>query len=189
MFGFNFEEMLLGIPGLIIAMTFHEYAHARAAVALGDFTPRLMGRLTLNPRAHIDPIGLIMLFLVRFGWAKPVMVNPSNFRKPKRDDILVSVAGPAMNLLLGFLAFYVMIFIYNVNFAIFNMLPIPPLDGSHILRNLLPPDLSYRYQAIERYSLLIMIVFIATPLLGVVLTPLFQLVYGIYKIVGGILLF
>jgi len=142
-------------------------------------------------------------------WAKPVMVNPSNFRKPKRDDILVSVAGPAMNLLLGFLAFYVMIFIrshhldispitysiiqmifiYNVNFAIFNMLPIPPLDGSHILRNLLPPDLSYRYQAIERYSLLIMIVFIATPLLGVVLTPLFQLVYGIYKIVGGILLF
>ena len=209
MFGFNFEEMLLGIPGLIIAMTFHEFAHARAAVALGDFTPRLMGRLTLNPRAHIDPIGLIMLFLVRFGWAKPVMVNPSNFRKPKRDDILVSVAGPAMNLLLGFLAFYVMIFIrshhldispitysiiqmifiYNVNFAIFNMLPIPPLDGSHILRNLLPPDLSYRYQAIERYSLLIMIVFIATPLLGVVLTPLFQLVYGIYKIVGGILLF
>ena len=114
-----------------------------------------------------------------------------------------------MNLLLGFLSFYVMIFIrthhldispitysiiqmifiYNVNFAIFNMLPIPPLDGSHILRNLLPPDLSYRYQAVERYSLLIMIVFIATPLLGVVLTPLFQLVYGIYKIVGGILLF
>lgn len=209
MFEFDFTQILLGIPGLIIAMTFHEYAHARVAVALGDFTPRLMGRLTLDPRAHIDPVGLIMPFLVRFGWAKPVMVNPSNFRQPKRDDILVSVAGPAINLLLGFIAFYAMllirshnidvspitygiiqmIFIYNVNFAIFNMLPIPPLDGSHILRNLLPPDLAYRYQSLERYSILIMLVFIATPVLSVVLMPLFQLVYGGYKILGGILLF
>ena len=209
MFGFDLQEMLLGIPGLVIAMTFHEYAHARAAVSLGDFTPRLMGRLTLNPTAHIDPIGLLMLFLVRFGWAKPVMINPSNFRQPKRDDILVSLAGPMMNLLLGFVAFYVMllinahrldvsqitytiiqmIFVYNVNFAIFNMLPIPPLDGSHILRNLLPPDLAYRYQTIERYSILIMIVFIATPILSVVLMPLFRLVYGFYKVLGSALLF
>ena len=209
MFGFDLQEMLLGIPGLVIAMTFHEYAHARAAVSLGDFTPRLMGRLTLNPTAHIDPIGLLMLFLVRFGWAKPVMINPSNFRQPKRDDILVSHAGPMMNLFLGFVAFYVMllinahrldvsqitytiiqmIFVYNVNFAIFNMLPIPPLDGSHILRNLLPPDLAYRYQSIERYSILIMIVFIATPILSVVLMPLFRLVYGFYKVLGSALLF
>lgn len=209
MFGFDLQEMLLGIPGLVIAMTFHEYAHVRAAVSLGDFTPRLMGRLTLNPTAHIDPIGLLMLFLVRFGWAKPVMINPSNFRQPKRDDILVSLAGPMMNLFLGFVAFYVMllinahrldvsqitytiiqmIFVYNVNFAIFNMLPIPPLDGSHILRNLLPPDLAYRYQSIERYSILIMIVFIATPILSVVLMPLFRLVYGFYKVLGSALLF
>ena len=209
MFGFDLQEMLLGVPGLVIAMTFHEYAHARAAVSLGDFTPRLMGRLTLNPTAHIDPIGLLMLFLVRFGWAKPVMINPSNFRQPKRDDILVSLAGPMMNLFLGFVAFYVMllinahrldvsqitytiiqmIFVYNVNFAIFNMLPIPPLDGSHILRNLLPPDLAYRYQSIERYSILIMIVFIATPILSAVLMPLFRLVYGFYKVLGSALLF
>jgi len=209
MFGFNFTEMLLGIPGLIIAMTFHEYAHARAAVSLGDFTPRLMGRLTIDPRAHIDPIGLIMLFLVRFGWAKPVMINPVNFRNPKRDDILVSLAGPAMNLLLGFIAFYMlyfirfhnidvsaitfsiiqMIFIYNVNFAVFNILPIPPLDGSHILRNLLPPDLAYRYQALERYSILIMIVFIVTPVLSVVLMPMFQFVYTIYKALASVLVF
>ena len=209
MFGFDLQEMLLGVPGLVIAMTFHEYAHARAAVSLGDFTPRLMGRLTLNPTAHIDPIGLLMLFLVRFGWAKPVMINPSNFRQPKRDDILVSLAGPMMNLFLGFVAFYVMllinahrldvsqitytiiqmIFVYNVNFAIFNMLPIPPLDGSHILRNLLPPYLAYRYQSIERDSILIMIVFIATPILSVVLMPLFRLVYGFYKVLGSALLF
>ncbi len=114
-----------------------------------------------------------------------------------------------MNLFLGFVAFYVMllinahrldvsqitytiiqmIFVYNVNFAIFNMLPIPPLDGSHILRNLLPPDLAYRYQSIERYSILIMIVFIATPILSVVLMPLFRLVYGFYKVLGSALLF
>ncbi|MBF1683084.1 MAG: site-2 protease family protein, partial [Selenomonas artemidis] len=179
-----FIQLLLAIPGVIIAMTFHEYAHARAAVALGDFTPRLMGRLTLDPRAHVDPIGLLMLLFVRFGWAKPVMINPRNFRKPRRDDILVSVAGPAMNLFLGFIAFYVMklsywhyidvspityeiiqmICVCNINFAIFNMLPIPPLDGSHILRNLLPPNLAYRYQSIEQYSMLILVVCVVTPI-------------------------
>ena len=174
----NFTQMLLGIPGLIIAMTFHEYAHARTAVLLGDRTPLLMGRVTLNPRAHIDPVGLLMLFLVRFGWAKPVLIDPRNFRDPKKGDILVSLAGPAMNLLLGFIAAYILTFIhmhqldvsattykmiqmiaiYNINFAVFNMLPIPPLDGSHILRNLLPPNLSFRYQSLERYSILILIV-------------------------------
>ena len=197
-----FIQLLLAIPGVIIAMTFHEYAHARAAVALGDFTPRLMGRLTLDPRAHIDPIGLIMLFLVRFGWAKPVMINPRNFRKPRRDDILVSVAGPAMNLFLGFIAFYVMklsywhyidvspityeiiqmICVCNINFAIFNMLPIPPLDGSHILRNLLPPNLAYRYQSIEQYSMLILVVCVVTPIPQYILKPLGDFVIAIYSI-------
>lgn len=104
MFDFNPLDLIAGIPGLIIAMVIHEYAHARVAVALGDRTPMLMGRLTLNPAAHIDPVGLIMLFLVRFGWAKPVIIDPRNFRKPRRDDILVSLAGPAANLVTAFLA-------------------------------------------------------------------------------------
>lgn len=201
-------EILLGIPGLLIAMTFHEYAHARVAVSLGDFTPRLMGRLTVNPRPHIDPIGLIALFLVGFGWAKPVMVNPRNFRNPKRDDILVSVSGPLMNLFIGFIACYIWyfigfhhietsqtvrhmiekIFLYNVNFAVFNMLPIPPLDGSHILRNLLPPDLSYRYQSIERYSILIMVLFIATPVLKYILIPPIQAISTVYIIITNLLM-
>ena len=89
MFDFSLISLLAGIPGLIIAMVIHEYAHARVAVALGDFTAKLMRRLTLNPRAHIDPVGLLMLFLIRFGWAKPVVINPNNFRQPRRDDILV----------------------------------------------------------------------------------------------------
>ena len=205
----NFTQMLLGIPGLIIAMTFHEYAHARAAVLLGDRTPLLMGRVTLNPRAHIDPVGLLMLFLVRFGWAKPVLIDPRNFRDPKKGDILVSLAGPAMNLLLGFIAAYILTFIhmhqmdvsattykmiqmiaiYNINFAVFNMLPIPPLDGSHILRNLLPPNLSYRYQSLERYSILILIVCIMTPVLGYVLEPLVRFVGIVYHFLIGLFIF
>ena len=184
--------VIAGLPGLVIAMTIHEYAHARVADALGDFTPRMQGRLTLNPVAHIDPFGLLMLFLIKFGWAKPVMVNPSNFRNPRRDDILVSAAGPIANLITAFVALLVMvilfkigfpmstgmktvfslILIYNINFAIFNMLPIPPLDGSHILRNLLPYELAIKFQAIERYSFLILLVFLMTPVLGMIFVPM-----------------
>ncbi len=180
MFDFNPLDLIAGIPGLIIAMVIHEYAHARVAVALGDRTPMLMGRLTLNPAAHIDPVGLIMLFLVRFGWAKPVIIDPRNFRKPRRDDILVSLAGPAANLVTAFLALvallvlkstmghlsfgvyqvFQLIIIYNINFAIFNLIPLPPLDGSHVLMQLLPPKMAYRYARLERYSFLILIALI-----------------------------
>lgn len=180
MFDFNLLDLIAGIPGLIIAMVIHEYAHARVAVALGDRTPLLMGRLTLNPAAHIDPIGLIMLFLVRFGWAKPVIIDPRNFKKPRRADILVSLAGPFANLVTAFLALvallvikstmghlsvgvyqvFQLIIIYNINFAIFNMIPLPPLGGSHVLVQLLPPRMAYAYARLERYSFLILIVLI-----------------------------
>lgn len=201
-------HLIAGIPGLIIAMVVHEYAHARVAYALGDYTPRLQGRLTLNPVAHIDPIGLLMMFFVHFGWAKPVQINPMNFSNPRRDDILVSVAGPASNLITAFVALIVLvllakldfpfsegllvvfnlIIIYNINFAIFNMLPIPPLDGSHILRNLLPYHLAQAYEQLERYSLIFMIIIIATPVLSYVFVPLQRFIFGIFKSIVGILL-
>ncbi|WP_196594596.1 site-2 protease family protein [Pectinatus sottacetonis] len=190
MFGFG-PEMIFGIPGLIIALTIHEYAHARVATYCGDFTPRLQGRLTLNPLSHIDPWGLIALFFFRFGWAKPVMINPRNFRDMRRDEILVSLAGPASNIITAVIAgilcafFYkfnympnwlyqvlFMIIIYNVNFAVFNMIPIPPLDGSRILMNILPYNLARQYIQIERYSLAVFIIFILlanTSILGNVL--------------------
>lgn len=200
MFDFDIMSFIAGLPGLILAMAVHEYAHARAAVALGDITPRMTGRLTLNPLAHIDPIGLLMLILAHFGWAKPVMINPRNFKNYKRDDILVSLAGPAANLLLAFLTLVVLliyskffgrmsqgtylvlqlIVLYNINFAIFNMIPLPPLDGSHILKHFLPARCAYRYAQIERYSFFILIAFVMTPVLTYILIPLQQLVWFIF---------
>lgn len=202
MFGFDLMGMVAGLPGLIMALALHEYAHARAAVAMGDFTPRLMGRLTLNPMAHIDPLGLLLLLVARFGWAKPVAVNPNNFRDRTKGEILVALAGPAMNFLLAFLALAVMmlftrifhmdmsyglrsvlwlIVVYNINFAIFNLLPIPPLDGSRILMAVLPPDMQYRYAGLERYSMIIFIIFLATPILGYILLPVARFVIGMFS--------
>ncbi len=203
MFDFNLLDLIAGIPGLIIAMVIHEYAHARVAVALGDRTPLLMGRLTLNPAAHIDPIGLIMLFLVRFGWAKPVIIDPRNFKKPRRDDILVSLAGPFANLVMAFLALvallvikstmghlsvgvyqvFQLIIIYNINFAIFNMIPLPPLDGSHVLVQLLPPKMAYAYARLERYSFLILIVLIMPPVLSMIFIPLQRLIWQLFVLI------
>lgn len=201
---FNILAIVAGLPGLVIAMVIHEYAHARTAVALGDFTPRMMGRLTLNPMAHIDPVGLVMLFLVHFGWAKPVMINPRNFRNPRRDDIMVSLAGPAANLVMAFLALFVLVayssFVgcmsqgmyyvlrliveYNIGFAIFNLIPLPPLDGSHVLRQLLPYRMQYRYAQLERYSFLILIAMLCTPVLSYILVPMR---YAIWQIFLGVL--
>ena len=201
-------HLIAGIPGIIIAMVIHEFSHARVAYALGDYTPKMQGRLTLNPAAHIDLIGFVMLFLVHFGWAKPVQINPMNFSNPRRDDILVSLAGPASNLITAFvftiilvlmvklqipfseglLVVFQLIIIYNINFAIFNMLPIPPLDGSHILRNLLPYELARRYAELERYSFIFLIIILATPILGYVFVPLQRFIFGIFKGIVGILL-
>lgn len=201
-------QLIAGLPGIVIAMVIHEYSHARVAYALGDYTPRLQGRLTLNPAAHVDPIGLLMLFIVHFGWAKPVQINPMNFSNPRRDDILVSLAGPASNLITAFIALIILvllakldfplsegllvvfnlIIIYNINFAIFNMLPIPPLDGSHILRNLLPYEMAQTYEQLERYSFIFLIIILATPVLSYIFVPLQRFILGIFRSIVGILL-
>ncbi|MFA6848925.1 MAG: site-2 protease family protein [Selenomonadaceae bacterium] len=199
MFG---SDMIFGIPGLIIAMTIHEYAHARVANSMGDFTPRMTGRLTLNPIAHIDPIGLLMLFFVQFGWAKPVMINPRNFKNWKQGEILVSLAGPAANLLMAFTAMVLMavlanigvherwlrvvlylVVLYNINFAIFNMIPIPPLDGSKILMAYLPGELAYKLQGLERYSFIVFIIMIATPILSIILVPIQHFILSIMSLI------
>lgn len=202
MFG---SDMIYGIPGLLAAMVFHEYAHARVAVAMGDFTPRITGRLTLNPIAHIDPIGLLMLFFVQFGWAKPVMINPRNFKDWRRGDRLVSLAGPVANLVIAFVCLIIMTLaaksgfqphwfqavmylavLYNINFAIFNMIPLPPLDGSKVLMSFLPNKMAYQMAGIERYSIFILIILMMTPFLGMVLIPLQRFILSLYSIILGI---
>ncbi|MBR5914459.1 MAG: site-2 protease family protein [Selenomonadaceae bacterium] len=208
----DFGGFLIGavvsLPGIIIAMVIHEWAHARIAYALGDYTPKMDGRLTLNPAAHVDIFGLLMLFIVHFGWAKPVRINANNFSHPRRDDILVSLAGPMANLFMAFLALIVwvlllkfgvelsegansviqLIMIININFAIFNMLPIPPLDGSHILRNLLPYELARNFVYLERYSFIILLIFLMTPILGYIFVPLQRFILGIFQAIVGIFL-
>ena len=201
MFDFNIFNMIAGIPGLIIAMVIHEYAHARVADAMGDDTPRLSGRLTLNPVSHIDPIGMLMLFIMQFGWAKPVMINLNNFRNFKRGELYVSLAGPVSNLLTAFVALLFMaiyiklglpmsrglqlvmylIVLYNINFAIFNMIPLPPLDGSKVLMSFLPYEWSYKLAQVERYSFFILILLMMTPVFGYILIPLQRIIFTIFS--------
>lgn len=181
-------EMLLRIPALLIAISFHEYAHARVSYSLGDPTPKWRGRLSLNPLVHLDPIGLIMLWLFRFGWAKPVEINPSYYKEPKKGTILVSLAGPMANLILAFIAmiilkldilrigvldsFIYILFLYNLTLAVFNLIPIPPLDGSKILAGLLPARQAYEFLKLEAYGPFVLILLVYFGLLGKILNPL-----------------
>lgn len=153
---FDWTNMLYSLPGVIIGLTVHEFSHAFVAAKLGDDTARAQERVTLNPFYHIDPLGMIFILFAGFGWAKPVQFNMRKLKSPKRDRILIALAGPLSNLILGilflfviklFFAFsyflpetlYIILFrllfytsVINLGLFIFNMLPIPPLDGSHV---------------------------------------------------------
>lgn len=189
------KDAVYWIPALIIALSFHEFAHGFVADRLGDPTPRQQGRLTLNPLKHVDPIGLLMLVLVRFGWAKPVQVNPLYFKGDRRMGMLkVALAGPVTNFILALVAglggglsillinrgavfaihlfwFFSYLLIYNIYFGVFNLLPIPPLDGSKILFNILPPKYTQFMYQIQRYGFLILMLFLFTGLHRYFLTP------------------
>ena len=172
------RQILLSIPAVFLAIIFHELAHAFTADKLGDPTPRSYGRITLNPLAHLDLFGLIAFLLIGFGWAKPVQINPNYFKNPKKDNILVSLSGPIANLLIaittilievlllkitpgvydtlpGLIPVFHTIAYLNIAFAILNLLPIPPLDGYHILREIIDQKYKHILQMYERYSLIV----------------------------------
>lgn len=210
-------KLLLTIPGVLIAITFHEFAHAFAADKLGDDTPRSQGRLTLNPFAHLDPIGSIMLLFAGFGWGKPVVVNPRNYdRRMSMDkaDAIVSIAGPLMNLALSIIltliycVIYkfcynavltsqilqiVMLMIYyaisiNVGLGLFNLIPLPPLDGSKVIKPLLSFNAREWFESNQQTFEIIFAVLWILGILGRIISPLIGIVFtGLMKL--GTLIF
>ncbi|MGH7738628.1 MAG: site-2 protease family protein [bacterium] len=199
-------QALLELMILVFSLCLHEFGHAYAAYRLGDPTAKLLGRMTINPRAHVDPIGTILFPLIRFlypgffmfGWAKPVPVTTENFKNPRRDNAFVAAAGPAMNLLLALVAmialgilgahnffglteapettvfkFFHFFFWLNFGLALFNLVPIYPLDGNWILKALLPNRLSYEYSRLDRYGvwIFLLLIFIFPSVFNVLFIP------------------
>ncbi len=169
---------------LVIAISVHEFSHALAADYLGDPTPRLQGRLTLNPLAHLDPFGTLLLFLAGFGWGKPVVFDPFNLRNPRRDAAIISLAGPVSNILIAvaasillrlFSSFLLTSFIglflellirLNITLAVFNLIPIHPLDGFKIVGGFLSPQQAREWYSLERYGFILLFLLLV-PLVGV----------------------
>lgn len=208
--------LLYSLPGILIAISFHEYAHALAAVKLGDETPRNQGRLTLNPLHHLDPVGFILLLFAGFGWGKPVQINPVRFNRKidmSKGEAIVSFAGPAMNFFLaivfslinalvlkyasiGFLmstagiiiiAILQDIVIVNVGLGIFNLIPLPPLDGSKILKNFLSYNTRRKFEENQHFFYIIFLALWITGLAGTIISPIISYIYeGITKLIWGI---
>jgi len=204
-------NIVILIPVILYAITIHEYSHGWVAHKLGDNTAYLAGRLTLNPLSHLDLIGTMMFVFLHVGYAKPVPVNAMNFKNPKRDMMLVGISGPLSNIIsaFGFGVIFRLItvnqvvvnnpfiiqllagaIILNLALAVFNILPIFPLDGSHILKGLLPPHLAYKYSLYDRKLMFILlgIIFISyiarIPILGFIVWPPVDILARLFSGVG-----
>jgi len=200
---FDLIYTLLTLPGLLVGFVFHEFAHAKMADRLGDPTPRTQGRITLDPRSHIDIIGFIVMLIAGFGWAKPVMTNPGYYKKPRRDDILVSVAGPFMNLIISIIFLfimkiyilsgvftnnqslwnniYILLFItarINVVLFVLNMIPFPMFDGYHVISNLFNTWRYRFFNLLEQYGMVIFILLAISGVLGRIILPIVNVVFN-----------
>lgn len=214
--GFDLLSLLLTIPGVLIAITFHEYAHAFAADKLGDDTPRSQGRLSLNPLSHLDPFGVVMLIFAHIGWGKPVQINPNNFDRKvsaRTGEAIVSLAGPLMNFILAVIMaviFYALqafattfirgtqigviiaimlqyAIIVNIGLGVFNLIPLPPLDGSKILMAFLPYNAKRWFEEHTQLFYIIFLIIWITPISGMIISPIISgIANGISSVVGGL---
>ena len=193
--------LLFTLPGVLLAITFHEFAHAYAADKLGDDTPRMQGRLNLNPTSHLDPFGFFMLLFAHIGWGKPVQINPRNFNRDismDKGEAIVSFAGPLMNFILAIVLSFIYCMIYkfagyafiattvgeviltiisyaivvNVGLGVFNLIPLPPLDGSKILKNFLPYNAKYWFEQNEQMFYIVFIIIWVTGIAGNIISPI-----------------
>jgi len=196
---FNPIELLFTLPAILIALTIHEFSHGLTAHLLGDPTPKNQGRLTLNPIPHLDILGTLLLLVARFGWAKPVQVNPFYFKgNRQRGMLLVALAGPASNLLVALvggilynlfdnqlvLIFLNRLITLDVYLAVFNLLPVPPLDGSKILLGVLPRRMHESVYALESYGPLLLMLLIVTNTTGKILVPIAWRIINVISIIG-----
>jgi Zn-dependent protease len=197
--GMNIASLIYSLPAIIVVLTVHEYSHAKVADLLGDPTPRNHGRLTLNPMAHIDPLGLLMLVLIRLGWAKPVPTSPMYYRDRRKGILLVSLAGPLSGILLAFAVslllgsrlwaqprfgwalpvarFLRMVYSYGLIISVFNLIPVYPLDGSRIIQGLLPPHRAYKFLQYQNQiqMIFVLVIFLGNRLLWSILNPVMSL--------------
>ncbi len=189
------RALLFLLSAVLVAATCHEFAHAFVADRLGDPTPRRLGRLTLNPLAHLDLLGTLFFVLFSFGWARPVPVNPQNFANPRQGMLQVALAGPLANVTMAFLVGLAvksqglagtlwgdlasMLVWINVVLAVFNLIPIPPLDGSRILEGLLPPQQAVAYARVQPYGTVLILVLLYTGVVGRVMFPAVRWLYAL----------
>ncbi|MBS5786356.1 MAG: site-2 protease family protein [Clostridioides difficile] len=192
---FDISTVLASVVAIAIAISVHEFGHAFAAHLLGDDTAKDEGRMSLNPMNHVDPIGIIMLFIFKFGWAKPVPVNPNNYKNYRVGNFIVSMAGVIFNIITAIICLYIMKYVhiysiytvmdwtvaYCLGLAAFNLLPIPPLDGWGVLTSFIPNRYSgYLYQ-FERYGFFILLLVLFTGVYGIILNPIYNVILNIIQ--------